>query len=37
MVPVRQATKAGGIDPLESIPGLYKRLEIRAQVPDFVC
>ncbi len=27
-----QATQAGGIDSLESIPGLLKRLQIRAQV-----
>jgi hypothetical protein len=29
-VPARQATKAGGIDSLESIPGLLRRLQIRA-------
>jgi hypothetical protein len=29
-VPVRQATKAGRIHSLESIPGLLKRLQIRA-------
>ncbi len=27
----RQATKAGEIDPFESIPGLLKRFQIRAQ------
>ena len=32
IVLARQATKTGGIDPLESIPGLHKRLKIRAQV-----
>ncbi len=31
-VPTRQATKDGGIDSLESIPGLLKRLQIRALV-----
>jgi hypothetical protein len=30
IVPDRQATYAGGIDSLESIPGLLKRLLIRA-------
>jgi hypothetical protein len=30
IVPARQATKAGGIHSLESIPGLHKRLKIRA-------
>jgi hypothetical protein len=30
MVPARQATYAGGIQSLESIPGLHKRLKIRA-------
>jgi hypothetical protein len=30
-VPVHPATYAGGIDSLESIPGLLKHLEIRAQ------
>ncbi len=30
-VPVRQVTKAAVIDSLESIPGLLKRLQIRAQ------
>ncbi len=29
-VPALQATWAGGIDSLESIPGLLKRLQIRA-------
>ncbi len=29
--PVRQATLAGGIHSLESIPGLHKRSKIRAQ------
>ncbi len=29
-VPGRQAKQAGGIDSLESIPGLLKRLVIRA-------
>jgi hypothetical protein len=28
--PARQATEAGGIDSSESIPGLHKRLQIRA-------
>ncbi len=28
-VPARQATLASGIDSLESIPGLHKRLQIR--------
>ncbi len=31
VVPARQVTKAGGIDSSESIPGLLKRLQIRAQ------
>ncbi len=30
VVPVRQASLAGGIDSLESMPGLLKRLQIRA-------
>jgi hypothetical protein len=30
IVPARQATYAGGIHSLESIPGLHKRLKIRA-------
>jgi hypothetical protein len=30
IVPVRQATLAGRIDSLESIPGLLKSLKIRA-------
>jgi hypothetical protein len=30
VVPCRQATLAGGIDSLKSIPGLLKRLQIRA-------
>ncbi len=30
MVPARQATQPGGIHSLESIPGLQKRLKIRA-------
>jgi hypothetical protein len=30
VVPPRQATKASGIDSSESMPGLYKRLQIRA-------
>ena len=30
-VPARKDTSAGGIDTLESIPGLLKRLQIRAQ------
>ena len=30
VVPARQATQAGGIDSLESIPGLLKSLKIRA-------
>jgi hypothetical protein len=34
---VRQATQAGGIDSLESIPGLLQRLQIRALEPqDFL-
>ncbi len=32
VVPARQATQAGWIDSLESISGLYKRLQIRALV-----
>jgi hypothetical protein len=32
IVPARQATYAGGIDTLGLIPGLHKRLKIRAQV-----
>ncbi len=31
IVPARQAIEAGGIHSLESIPGLHKRLKIRAQ------
>ncbi len=31
IVPARQATKDGGIDSLQSSPGLHKRLKIRAQ------
>jgi hypothetical protein len=31
IVPARQATLAGGTNSLESIPGLHKRLKIRAQ------
>jgi hypothetical protein len=31
IVTARQATWAGGIHSLESIPGLHKRLKIRAQ------
>jgi hypothetical protein len=31
VVPARQATKAGGVDSSESIPGLHKCLQIRAQ------
>ncbi len=31
------ATKAGGIDSLESIPGLLKRMQIRAQTWLFYC
>ncbi len=31
IVPARQATQAGGIHSLESIPGLHKRLKIRAK------
>ncbi len=30
VVPARQATQAGGIDTLESIPGLHKSLKIPA-------
>jgi hypothetical protein len=32
VVPARQATKAGGIDSLESILGLLKSLKIRARL-----
>jgi hypothetical protein len=32
IAPVRQATRPGGIDSLESIPGLHKRFKIRAQI-----
>jgi hypothetical protein len=32
-VPARQTTQAGGIDFLVSIPGILKRLQIRAQSP----
>ncbi len=32
VVPARQATSVGGIDYSESIPGLHKRLQIRALV-----
>jgi hypothetical protein len=32
IVPARQATEAGGIHFLESIPELHKRLKIRAKV-----
>ncbi len=28
VVPARRATKAGGIEPLESIPGLLKSIKI---------
>ena len=31
-VPARQATLVGEIDSSESIPGLHKRLQIRAQL-----
>jgi hypothetical protein len=31
IIPARQTTLAGGIDSLESIPGLLKRLQIRVQ------
>jgi hypothetical protein len=31
-LPARQATQAGGIGSLESIAGLLKRLQIRAQI-----
>ncbi len=31
VVPARQATKAPGIDPLESIPRLHKSLKIPSQ------
>ncbi len=31
VVPARQATKAGGVDSLESIPGLLKSLKIPSQ------
>jgi hypothetical protein len=30
VIPARSATKAGGIDSLESIPGILKSLKIRA-------
>jgi hypothetical protein len=33
IVPARQATKAGGIDSLKSIPGLHKGLKVRALSP----
>ncbi len=33
-VPARQATQAGGIDSRKSIPGLLKRLQIRALALD---
>jgi hypothetical protein len=29
-------SQAGGIDPLESIPGLLKRLQIRAQYTSYI-
>jgi hypothetical protein len=32
VVPARQETWASGIDSSESIPGLHKRLQIRAQI-----
>jgi hypothetical protein len=32
VVPARQATKAAGIDSSELMPGLHKRLQIRAQL-----
>jgi hypothetical protein len=32
IVPARRATLSSGIDSLESIPGLHKRLKIRAQL-----
>jgi hypothetical protein len=35
IVPARQATQAGGIDSLESIPGLHKRLQIWPLVISF--
>ena len=35
IVPARQATYAGGIHSLESIPGLQKRLKIRVQIWSF--
>ncbi len=31
IVPARQATQAGGIHSLESIPGPHKHLKVRAQ------
>jgi hypothetical protein len=34
-VPARQATQAGGIDSLESIPGLLKRFQIWAPEINF--
>jgi hypothetical protein len=36
IVPARQATQAGGIHSLESIPGLHKRLKIRALYPAII-
>jgi hypothetical protein len=33
-VPARQATLAGGIRSLESIPGLHERLKIRPQATE---
>ncbi len=33
-VPARQATKAGGINSMKSIPGLLERFQIRAQLSD---
>jgi hypothetical protein len=35
IVPARPATYSGGIHSLESIPGLHKRLKIRAQFSGF--
>jgi hypothetical protein len=34
IVPARQATEAGGIHSLESIPGPHKHLKIRALLTD---
>ncbi len=36
IVPARQVTKAGGIDPLKSIPDLRKSLKVRALDPSWL-